>query len=54
MERMARERGCGDILLETLSASAAKLYSAAGYRQFTQVPGYIPWFAKHVLLKSLA
>ena len=54
MERMARERGCGDILLETLSASAAKLYSAAGYRQLAQVPGYIPGFAKYVLLKSLA
>jgi GNAT superfamily N-acetyltransferase len=54
MEGMARDRGCRDVLLETLSASAARLYSAVGYRQLAQVPDYIPGFAKHVLLKSLA
>jgi GNAT superfamily N-acetyltransferase len=54
MEGMARDRGCRDVLLETLSASAARLYSSVGYRQLAQVPDYIPGFAKHVLLKSLA
>jgi len=54
MERIARDRGCLDILLETLSTSAAQLYSAAGYRQTARVPEYIAGFDKRVLLKSLA
>lgn len=54
MERVASEHGCRDVILETLSGSAARLYSAAGYRLLAQVPDYIPGLAKHVLLKSLA
>ena len=54
MERVARDRGCRDILLETLSTSAARLYSAAGYRQTAQVPDYLGGVDKRVLLKSLA
>ena len=54
MERVAIEGGCRDVILETLSGPAARLYSAAGYRLLAQVPNYIPGFAKHVLLKSLA
>jgi len=54
MERVARDRGCRDILLETLSISAARLYSVAGFRLTAQVPDYIAGFDKHVLLKSLA
>jgi GNAT superfamily N-acetyltransferase len=54
MEGVARDRGCRDVLLETLSASAARLYSAVGYRQVAQVPDYIPGLTEHVVLKSLA
>jgi ribosomal protein S18 acetylase RimI-like enzyme len=54
MEGVARDRGCRDVLLETLSTSAARLYTAAGYRQLAQVPDYIAGFTKRVLLKSLA
>jgi GNAT superfamily N-acetyltransferase len=54
MERVAGERDCRDMMLETLSGAAARLYEAAGYRLVAQVPDYIPGFAKRVLLKSLA
>jgi len=54
MERVASERGCRDVLLETLSDSAARLYSALGYRLMAEVPDYVPGFAKRVLLKTLA
>jgi hypothetical protein len=37
MEQVARERGCRDTLLETLSASAARLNSAAEYHQPAQI-----------------
>lgn len=53
MERFAAEHGCRDIMLETLSPSAARLYVATGYRVMARVPDYIPGFAKDVLLKSL-
>ncbi len=42
------------MLLETLSDSAARLYSALGYRLMAEVPDYVPGFAKRVLLKTLA
>lgn len=54
MERVAGERGCRDMMLETLSDATARLYEAAGYRLVAQIPDYIPGFAKRVLLKSLA
>jgi ribosomal protein S18 acetylase RimI-like enzyme len=54
MERVARDRDCRDVLLETLGTSATRLYSAAGYRQLAQVPDYIAGFTKRVLLKPLA
>jgi GNAT superfamily N-acetyltransferase len=54
IERHARERGCTDALLETLSTSAARLYTTAGYRLQAEIPDYIPGFAKHVFVKSLA
>lgn len=53
MERVASERGCRDVMLETLSDRAARLYSVAGYHLVALVPDYIPGFAKRVLLKSL-
>ena len=53
MESVAGARGCHDVLLETLSESAAHLYTATGYRLMSRIPEYIPGFAKHVLLKSL-
>jgi ribosomal protein S18 acetylase RimI-like enzyme len=53
MESVAVARGCHDVLLETLSQSAAHLYTSAGYRLMSRIPEYIPGFAKHVLLKSL-
>jgi len=53
IESVARDRGCRDILLETLSSSAARLYAAVGYSQTAQVPDYIAGFDKRVLLKSL-
>lgn len=54
MERVASERGCRDVILETLSGPAARLYLAAGYRLLAEIPDYIPGFAKRVLLKALA
>jgi GNAT superfamily N-acetyltransferase len=54
MERVAGERGCRDVMLETLSGPAARLYETSGYRLLAQIPDYIPGFAKRVLLKSLA
>ena len=54
LEQHARERGCADALLETLSTAAARLYTSAGYRLQAEVPDYIPGFAKRVFLKALA
>jgi ribosomal protein S18 acetylase RimI-like enzyme len=54
IEAAATERACRDVLLETLSASAASLYSALGYRLVAEIPDYVPGFAKYVFLKSLA
>ena len=54
LEGAARDRGCSDALLETLSDPAARLYSSTGYRLIGQVADYIPGFNKHVLLKPLA
>lgn len=54
VEEHARERGCADALLETLSTSAARLYTAAGYRLQSEIPDYIPGFAKRVFVKKLA
>lgn len=54
IERAASEKGCRDVLLETLSASAARMYSTLGYHLIAEVPDYIPGFAKRVLLKTLA
>lgn len=54
LEQHARTRGCADALLETLSTSAARLYTAAGYRLQAEIPDFIPGFAKRVFVKSLA
>jgi GNAT superfamily N-acetyltransferase len=54
LEQRARESGCADALLETLSTEAARLYTSAGYRLRAEVPDYIPGFAKRVFVKSLA
>lgn len=54
LEQHARERGCADALLETLSTSAARLYTAAGYRLQAEIPDYIPGFGKRIFVKSLA
>jgi ribosomal protein S18 acetylase RimI-like enzyme len=54
IEEHARERGCADALLETLSTSAARLYTSAGYRLQAEIPDYIPGFAKRVFVKTLA
>lgn len=54
LEEHARRQGCVDALLETLSTSAARLYTSAGYTLRAEVRDYIPGFAKHVFVKSLA
>ena len=54
LERAAIQQGCRDVLLETLSASAGRLYSRLGYRLVAKIPDYIPGFVKHVFIKSLA
>lgn len=54
LEQRARESGCADALLETLSTDAARLYTSAGYRLRAEVPDYIPGFAKRVFVKALA
>ena len=54
LEQRARESGCADALLETLSTEAARLYTSAGYRLRAEVPDYIPGFAKRVFVKALA
>jgi GNAT superfamily N-acetyltransferase len=54
IEEHARERGCADALLETLSTSAARLYTASGYRLQSEILDYIPGFAKHVFVKKLS
>jgi GNAT superfamily N-acetyltransferase len=53
IEHAANEKGCRDVLLETLSASAARMYSTLGYHLIAEVPDYIPGFAKRVFLKTL-
>jgi ribosomal protein S18 acetylase RimI-like enzyme len=54
IEREASDKGCRDVLLETLSDSAARLYSELGYGLIAEIPDYIPGFTKRVLLKALA
>lgn len=53
IERVAIDGNCRDMLLETLSDPAARLYSRAGFQLVALVPDYIPGFAKHVLVKPL-
>src|ERR1700757_3432245 len=38
IERAAMEKGCRDVLLETLSTPAGHLYAALGYRPIAEIP----------------
>ena len=53
MERVAGERDCRDMMLETLSGAAARLYEAAGYRLVAEHPTTFPG-SPSVCFKSLA
>lgn len=53
LELVARERGCGDALIETLSDRTAELYIRLGYEPVARVPLYVGSYTKHILIKSL-
>ena len=53
-ERVARERGCTGIYLDTLSFQALPFYERLGYVPFATLPGFANGSVKHFLHKSTA
>lgn len=53
LEAFARERGCRDALIETLSDRTGGLYERLDDRAVPRIPGCMGRFTKHVLVKSL-
>ena len=53
LEATARERGCADALLDTLSDETAAWYGRRGWRSVALVPRYVGGFNRHVLVKPL-
>ena len=51
LEFAARERGCKDALIETLSNRTASLYARLGYEMVATIPSYVGLFTKYVLVK---
>lgn len=52
-ERAGWDRGCVDVLLETLSDENAIWYQRLGYRIVARIPAYVGWFTKYVMVKML-
>ncbi len=53
LETAARERGCADVLIETMSDRVAALYRRLGYVEIAVIERYVGPFDKHVLRKPL-
>lgn len=53
LEAAARERGCFDAALETLSDEGAAWYGRRGWRSMALVPRWVGPFNRHVLVKPL-
>jgi putative acetyltransferase len=54
LEAAARDRGCFDAALETLSDEGAAWYGRRGWRSVAMVPRWVGPFNRHVLVKPLA
>ena len=54
LEAAARERGCADATLETLSDEGAAWYGRRGWRVAALVPRHVGAFNRHILVKPLA
>jgi ribosomal protein S18 acetylase RimI-like enzyme len=53
MEAIANQRGCRDILVDTLSRSAVLFYERLGYRVYVVNPNYIQGFDWHFMTKEI-
>jgi len=53
MEAIARQRGCHDIVVDTLNKAAVSLYKRLGYRVYVVNPNYIEGFDWHFLAKEI-
>lgn len=53
-ERLARERGCPRMFLETLSFQALPFYEKLGYRVVSRIDDFPPGGARYALTKMLA
>jgi GNAT superfamily N-acetyltransferase len=51
LESEAVNRGCRDVLIETLDDSVANLYSRFGYQPLAVVDCYVGHFNRHIMLK---
>ncbi len=51
IEAMALQRGCVDVLIETLLDEVADIYEHLGYACISHVHDFVPGFTRHTLLK---
>jgi len=51
IEAMALQRGCVDVLIETLLDEVADIYERLGYACISHVHDFVPGFTRHTLLK---
>jgi putative acetyltransferase len=54
LEAAARQQGCVDAALETLSDDVARWYGRRGWRTVALVPRWVGGFNRHILVKPLA
>lgn len=54
MEEVARERNCGDIVVDTLNADAVTFYQRLGYASYMTNRDYIRGFDWHFLVKKIS
>jgi putative acetyltransferase len=54
LEAAARQQGCVDAALETLSDDVARWYGRRGWRTVALVPRWVGGFNRHILIKPLA
>lgn len=53
MEAIASQRGCRDIVVDTLNKAAVSFYERLGYRVYVVNPNYIQGFDWHFLAKEI-